>query len=476
MAATKKNDGQGAREALGEASDAWRLKLWNYAYIASGRKWKPYRALRYIADIVQEAVIKGGGRLIINIPPRHGKSELISHWLPVWLLDWYPQKKIILTSYGDTLAGDYGRIVRDEFHGNDQTWSKIGAKDKATDWRTTYGGGMRTAGIGGPILGFGADVAIIDDPYKNREEAYSETNRRSVEQWFQTTFYSRLEPDATVIMIMQRWHEDDLAGYLMQKHSDKWRQVRLPAIAEEDDELGRRPGEALIPERFNEKTLARIRPGVTSIPWASMFQQRPAPAQGTVILRDWIQYYSAYPPDISRVVVSWDMSFKKEGKSWCVGQAWYRKGSRHWLLAQERGRWGFTTALRKVVAFHNYCTERWGHVKETMIEEAANGVAIINTLRGRLPRVKAITASKSKMERLSNAAPSVENGDVLFPDEKLAPWIDEMVTRLISFPNAADDECDALSQYVNRHKVDRVGGIVLNLDVGVRRDTGSLLQ
>ena len=454
------------RDTMRCAPDAWRFKLWNYAHIASGRKWKPYRAMRFIAEYIQHALQMGGQRIIVNIPPRHGKSELISHWLPTWFLDWHPHKNVILTSYGANLATDWSRKVRDEIRENDNVWAEIGRKDTADDWRTTHGGGMRAAGVGGPIIGFGADLFLIDDPYKNREEAFSETHREKVKNWFNGTVYSRLEPDATVILIMQRWHENDLSGYLLNEHTDKWWHINLPAVAEGNDLLGRSVGEALIPERYDAEILERIKEAVTSVPWAGMYQQRPAPEEGNIILRDWFEYYMAYPPEMSGIVASWDMNFKKEGQSWCVGQAWYQKGSRHWLLDQVRGHWDFTTALRKVIRFHNSCTDRWGSVKETLIEEAANGIATINTVKGHMPRVKAIRASKSKMERLSNAAPSVECGDVLVPHQSIAPWVDGFVNELVTFPNGPDDQCDAFSQYINRHKRHKVGMLGLNMDVG----------
>lgn len=455
------------------ADESWRVKLWNYAHVASGRKWLPYSALRQIADIVQAAIARGGGRIIINIPPRHGKSELISHWLPTWFLDWYPHKNVILTSYGDTLASKWGRKVRDEFRHNPVTWAKIGSKDTAGDWTTSAGGGMLTAGVGGPILGSGGDLFIIDDPHKNHEEAFSETSRARVIDWFNSTAYSRLEPGATVVLIMQRWHENDLTGYLMNEHEDDWLQIRAPAIAEEDDMLGRPEGAALIPERYDIPRLEQIMRAVGSLFWAGMYQQRPSPMEGNIILRDWIEYYTRLPPNIRRVVVSWDMSFKKEGRSWCVGQAWYQKGARHWLLDQMRFKGDFTTALRNVVKMHNKCSERWGNVHQTLIEEAANGIGIISTVKGKLPRVKPIKAVKSKIERLSNAAPSIECGDVLFPDKSLLsgqsvePWVGDLVEELITFPNGLDDQCDALSQYINEYKTRKVGGMKLNLDVGV---------
>lgn len=456
-------------ESYDVAEDSWRASLWNYAYVMSGGAWVPYPAMKLIADTIQAGIMKGGGRFIVNIPPRHGKSSSISHWLPTWYLDMFPHRHVILASYGEKLASDWSRKVRDELNLNPKAWTRVSKnKDSAADWRTTSGGGMRAAGVGGPIIGFGAHLFLIDDPHKSRAEVYSPTLRNKVIDWFCADVYSRLEPGATIVLIMQRWHEKDLTGYLKNEHEDDWQVIKMPALAESDDPLGREPGEALIPERYDVAALEATKRAVGSVTWAGMFQQRPAPAEGNIVLRDWFKYYLKYPTDIKRVVVSWDMSFKKEGKSWCVGQAWYKKGARHYLLAQERGKWDFTTALKKVIAFHNHCTETWTHVKETLIEEAANGVAIISTVKGRLPRVHPILARVSKMERLSNAAPSIENGDVWLPDKSIAPWVDDLVEEVVTYPNAEnDDQMDSMTQYINKHKTERVGGITLNLDVGI---------
>jgi predicted phage terminase large subunit-like protein len=463
------------RAAYAAADDAWRFRLWNYAYRMSGGEWLPYFALRYIADIVQAAVARGGGRVIITIPPRHGKSSLISHWLPTWFLDWYPHRRVIMYSYGDRLASRWGAKVRDEFRDNPETWTSIGGKDTEADWSTMHGGGMISAGITGPVVGFGADLFIVDDPYKNKEQAFNATYREKVQDIFKSSAYTRLEPGATVVVIMQRWHERDLVGWLVNEHSDDWVLVNLPAVAEPEAPgstvstcpLGRAVGDALIPERYNEAQLNQIMHAVGSWVWAALYQQRPAPLEGNLVKRDWWQYWTALPERIKRVVVSWDMSFKLHGRSMCVGQAWFQRGSRHWLLEQERFKADFVSALQRVVKFHNHCTETYGHVRQTLIEEAANGIPIISTVKGRMPRVKGITVSKSKLVRLSDAAPSVECGDVVIPDRTVRPWSPAFVDEVVSFPNAEnDDQVDAFTQYVNRYKTKKVGQLNIPMGTG----------
>lgn len=445
-----------------------KCQLWSYAEYMSDGKWIAYKALKYIATRIEEELSKGNARIVVNIPPRHGKSELISHWLPVWFLDLNPDKRVILSSYGDSLASDWGRKARDRIKYTPGMWVQIMRnKDSASDWYTTDGGGMKTAGVGGPILGRGGDLIVIDDPHKNHEEAFSPVIRKKTIDWFNSTLYSRCEPGGSIVLIMQRWHESDLSGYLINEHPDSWVNIKMPAMAEWEDEIGRKIGDPLVPERYNKKSLENIKKAVGSLFWAGMYQQRPAPEAGNIIKKDWIRHWDRLPPNIKKVYVTWDMNFKSTGKSWCVGQAWYRKGSTHYLLAQERGKWDFPQALKKVMSFNNYCVERWGEVATTLIEEAANGIGIIATLKNEMPRIKPIKASKSKIERLSNASPSIECGDVLFPPKSECPWVEDLIHELITFPNGEnDDQCDALSQYINEFKLKKVGDVRLNLGIG----------
>lgn len=460
------------------AEESWRFTLWNYAHIMSGGKWIPYPALVYVANIIQDAIRRGGGRIIINFPPRHGKSELVSRWLPTWFLDWFPHLRIILAAYGGDFAAGWGRKVRDEFKYNPKTWTGVNKGHQAIDdWGThCVVGGMRTAGSRGPIIGTGGDLIILDDPYKSRAEVNSPTIRKRTQDWFDSDVYSRLEPNATIIIIMQRMREDDLTGYLINEHEDDWTHICFPAVAEEGDVLGRDVGTALIPERYDEEALHQIMRAVGSNVWACRYQQRPAPAEGNIIERDWFNYFMRYPEDIKKVVISWDMSFKKEGKSWCVGQVWYPNGANHYLLHQERGRWGFTTALKKTIALREYAIERWGSVHEVLIEEAANGYAIINTIKDEVPGVIPVkTGGLSKPERLSNTAPIFEAGQVHVPDKSIAPWVDGLVEEVVTIPNAQnDDQGDALSQYLNRYKNKSIGAIKLNLGIGIGQPTWRL--
>ena len=174
---------------------------------------------------------------------------------------------------------------------------------------------MVTAGVGGPITGKGADILIIDDPVKNAEEANSQTYRDKTWEWYQSTAYTRLEPKGAIILIMTRWHEDDLAGRLL-KHmqngtGEKWEVINLPAIAEENDLLGRKPGEPLWPERYDLKELNRIKDTTGSYWWSALYQQRPQPPEGGLLKRSWIKYYQPHElPHLEELDIyqAWDLA------------------------------------------------------------------------------------------------------------------------------------------------------------------------
>lgn len=284
---------------ISNTSDAVRSMLTPglFARTASRGHWQMARMHSAIDTAITDTIT---GRtepvLIIETPPRHGKSELISKYLPAWFLCCRPERQVILASATADLAAKWGRqgrsIVRE--------WGRlfgVGVSEdrgSADDWETTAGGGMRTAGVGGDVMGRGGHLLIIDDYIKNAEEAFSKTIRDKQWDWWNSTFSTRLEPEGCVVVMATRWHEDDLIGRLL-KAADAGeglpvRRVRLPAVAEDDDPLGRKPGEALWPERwplgpergltingYGRKVvgLNSRRSMVGPHWWGSLYQQRP---------------------------------------------------------------------------------------------------------------------------------------------------------------------------------------------------------
>lgn len=291
----------------------------------------PHLAL--IEDLLVEAVLGRIPRLMICLPPRHGKSETCSHWGPAWTLSRWPAKRIILCSYGADYAATWGRKVRDsltEAHGLGLIEHGIAADlSRASEFEMErHGGGMVTAGVGGPITGRGADLLLIDDPVKSAEEASSPTYRERSWDWYNATAMTRLEPGGSVILIQTRWHHDDLAGRILAEGAAGWRVVNLPALAEpEGDVLGRQPGEALWPQRYPASALHAIREARGSYWWASLYQQRPTPREGGFFKQHWFKIIEAAPAEVVRRVRFWDKAATEGGGDWTVGVLMSRTGA-----------------------------------------------------------------------------------------------------------------------------------------------------
>lgn len=252
-------------------------------------------------------------RLLVTMPPRHGKSELISKYFPAWYVATSPEKRVILASYEADFAASWGRKSRDILSEYGKEIFNIRVKDDSSAARrwdiSRHAGGMNTAGVGGPITGKGADVLIIDDPIKNAEDANSFLKRDKIWEWYLSTAFTRLEPGGAVVLVMTRWHEDDLAGRLLLQERDKWEVIAFPAIAETNDVLGRSEGAALWPERYDIPQLNDIKETISAYYWAAMYQQRPAPREGGIFQRRWFleNTVSAAPAD-SLYVRYWDLA------------------------------------------------------------------------------------------------------------------------------------------------------------------------
>lgn len=428
---------------------AWRGSLPAFAeHIGAleNNPWHPYHYFDYISDKIVAAIRRPeGGRLIITIPPRNGKSRLVSHYLPAFYLEHAPERRVMLASYGDSLAQEWGRKVRDTFS-LPELHTKVRRDVHATTrWETPEGGGMVTVGVGGPAMGKGGHLLICDDPHKSWDEAQSATVRRTVIDWFLSTFKSRAEPGATIVIIQQRLHERDLAGYLMAEQPGEWDTVILPAIAERDDPMGRAIGEPLCPERYNAEALERIRQNTPPAIWDAMQQQKPRPPGGTIIQEEWLRYYDSAPDKFDRVILSWDMAFKEtRAGSFVVGQVWGRIGADCYLLGQVRRRMDFTATQD---AFEAQCRD-WPAAREKLIEDKANGPAVISSLQQRIPGLIPMPVEGSKEARAHAVSCFFRAGNIHLP--RAAAWIKDYVSELTAFPGSEnDDQVDATTQAVN---------------------------
>lgn len=394
------------------------------------------------------------------MPPRHGKSELVSKYFPAWYLGTFPDARLILTSYEADYAASWGRKARNllEEFGPEHFGVTVANDSSAADRWDLKGrlGGMNTAGAGGPITGKGANVAIIDDPVKNDADARSETKREAIWDWYRATLSTRLqgEPGA-IIVVMTRWHEDDLVGRLLAAEKaggDHWDVLELPALADpqpgKPDPLGRQTGEALCPDLFDAETLAAIAIRLGSYFWVALYQQRPAPADGDTFKHDWWKFYAVPPEHFDEVIQSWDMTFKDtQGSDFVVGQVWGRVEANRYLLDQIRARLDFPGTLNAVRTL----TTRWPAATAKLVEDKANGPAVIATLTREIIGLIAVDPQGGKASRAAAISPQVEAGNVWLPDPSIAPWVDDFIAECSAFPNGAhDDQVDAMSQALLR--------------------------
>lgn len=456
-------------------------------------------------------------RLIISLPPRHGKSELVSRRLPAYLLGRDPDLSIIACSYGADLASrmnrDCQRIIdsdryRDVFPGTKLFGKNIRSVAGGTYLRNSdifeivnHEGVYRSAGVGGGITGMGADVAIIDDPIKDRKEAASVTVRKAVWEWYTSTLYSRLEDQGRVLVTMTRWHEDDLAGRLVElaktdPKADQWVVVSLPAIAEGDlmAEDPRSVGQALWPAKKDEAALEAIRAN-NEQEWQALFQQRPSPPEGGLLKRHWWRYWQPEGANLPPVLVemadgaileiepetiparfddtlqSWDATFKEtKAGSYVVGQVWSRKGADKYLRHQVRARQDFTATLDAIRSV----SRAYPEASAKLIEEKANGAAIISTLKREIAGLIPIQPNGSKEARASAVTPEIQSGNVYLPHPALYGWVPVYIEEAAAFPHAAhDDQVDATTQalsYMRQATIDPA----MDLDFGNQRSTWNL--
>lgn len=426
-----------------------------------------------------EAVARGEiKRLIILAPPRHGKSELVSRLFPAWLLGNNPDEQVIGCSYNDDTAKDFNRDVQQymladayrptfpDARLNDRNVVSVADSMALRNARVFEmvgrRGYYRAAGVhGGTITGKGATVGIIDDPIKNHEEAYSITMRNRVWNWYTSTFYTRGEGafaeggDIRIVICVTPWHEDDIVGRLRKRmkedpDADQWEVVRLPAMLDTAPASydQRDPGDPLWPEKYDAKALRRIRANVGERDWQALYQCRPTAQEGGMFKRGWWKRYDETPERMaalcSYVFQSWDMTFKSTtGGSFVVGQVWGTIGGRFYLLHQVRERMDFITTVQRFV---NVC-RLFPKSTAKLVEDKANGPAVISALRDRIPGIIAITPKGSKEARAAAQSPLVESGNVYLPKDEHAPWVGAFIEEHAAFPAGAnDDQVDATSQ------------------------------
>ena len=392
--------------------------------------------------------------LMVFEPPRHGKSEMCSHWFPTWGFALEPSDKVVLCSYEADVAARWGRATRRTITDH---YQHIGARlledsKAANRWETKDGGMMVTAGVGGPITGRGGSVLILDDPIKNAEEANSEKMREALWDWWQTTFLTRAQKgtentNSIIVFIRTRWHEDDLAGRILNSDTaEDWRVIDLPALAQENDPLGRQEGAALWPERYDEVELESIKRKIGSRNFISLYQQHPTPPEGSAIHRLWWKWYDKIELDkFDQIIQSWDPAFDDaETSDYVVGQVWGRLGNDFYLIDAVRERLNFPDTLGAI----KQMSDQYPQARYKLVEKSANGFAIIQTLKRELGGILPTgTRSRSKDTRLThgvnNVSAVVERGQVYLPHSRAYSSI--LVDEAAQFPHGVhDDMIDAM--------------------------------
>lgn len=432
--------------------------------------YEHYRHTELICDVLQRIADGEQLSVLIEMPPRHGKSMTVTESFPSFYLAKNPDKRVIAAAYSDGLAKKFGRLNRNKFNEFASELFDVQlseANSAVKDWGIeNKPGGMIATGIGGSITGQGADLMIIDDPIKNMKEASSQTIRDNIWDEWEATLSTRLHDGASLIVIMTRWHEDDLIGRLLARSPRKWIRLRLPAIAEdEDDLLGREIGEPLCRELgFDEIWAEQKKTEVGSRTWAALYQQRPSPAGGNIFKREWMRYYvrteqqkrdwglsddvAVLPIHYDKVAQSWDCTFKDTSKSdFVAGGVLARKQANFYVLDLDHRRMGFTETMKAI----RLMSDKWPNARSKYIEDKANGTAVIDMLKDEISGITPVEPEGGKEARANAVSPLFEAGNVYLPHPNLCSWSEDIVEELVAFPNAAhDDLVDMISQGLNQ--------------------------
>jgi len=425
----------------------------DFAIRLSKGEWRGADHLRLLSKQLARLERREIRFLAVSMPPRHGKSLLIDVWFPIWWLTRNPKARVILAGYGESFARLWGAQVRDKIieHGEDTNVVINKDQTAADDWATTLGGGMVCVGVGGSLVGRGADLLIIDDPIKNDQEANSLTYRDRMWNWWQASAFTRLQPNGVVVVVCTRWHTDDLIGRIEREDADKrWTIIRLPALAEKDDALDREPGAPLWPEQFPDDPDYHIRQGSMSpYWWAAQFQQRPTPEGGGLIQREWFRFYHTLPDEPDQWIQSWDPALlDKETSDYWVGQVWARKGADLFLCESSRGHYNLAQASGIIRAWNLKYPKALGK----LMENSAMGPAVKQTLQHEIPGIIPIAAKGSKRSRVEAIVPILMAGNVYLPENKdgtKPKWVWDFIEECAVFDKGTyDDQVDALSQAV----------------------------
>lgn len=441
--------------------------------------WARARHIEVMEDAILRTINKRNGRLAIAVSVRHGKSMFGSRIVPAWYLGTHPEKRVMLAGHEADFAARHGRAARDMLTHHGPSLFKVGVSQTsqaANRWDIdAHEGGMLTLGVGGSPIGRGGDVVIVDDPYRNYADAMNPRVRKEVAEWWSGTMVSRIEPGGSVIIIMARWHTDDLIGVLSREQPDMWEVLSMPALCTDpdNDPLDRAMGEPLWPERYDVPDIEVAAAGMVAehgeAVYEAQFQQNPLAADGDFFDEEAWTYYSE-PPDCERYVRAWDLAASENAGDWTVGLLLgkVRESKRFAVLDVERKRVG-PDGVRKLVldtAVRDKLRYGPGVIVNIPQDPAQAGkdqaTQYVSMLSGFHVRITPTASNKSKTIKAGGAASQQRVGNVMLPKDAAAVmadgkkglpvgWVGAFVAETTQFDNGTfDDQVDAFSDAYNR--------------------------
>lgn len=451
-----------------------RRKYAAYFLLANAPEAKLYPHVKIICDAIQKIIDGQQQFLIIELGPQHGKSMAITETLPSYYLMRYPDKKVMVTAYGENLYSQFADSNRDKFTRlAPKLFGLTTSKNTANqfDVRNHKGEAFFTSMLGS-ATGHSADLLIIDDPIKNSEEAMSPTVKEKIWKEWTNTFSTRLQNNSSVIVIATRWTTDDLSGRLLQQKAYDWQEIKLPAIATgipkgQTDIIGRHNGEALCPELHTLDALLAQKKNLGTHAFNALYQQSPTIEGGNIFKREWIKYYvpdketqvrlgltdkeaEILPRHLDTSVQAWDATFKsKTNDDFVAGQTWSKRGAKVYLRPGWcHKRLSFTETLSEIRAQ----SRMYPDAVTKLVEDKANGPAIIDTLKQDVPGIMPVSpGADSKEARASSVTPYWEAGQIYIPHPLWKPEVDDWIEEILNFPNAThDDNVDSMTYAVQR--------------------------
>ncbi|MCX7909137.1 MAG: phage terminase large subunit [Ignavibacteria bacterium] len=461
-------------------------------------KWQEPKHIQLLNSLVSKLAERKFYRLIVNIPPRYGKSTITSILFPFWYIGNFPDHNLLLVTYQNRLAQLWGKRIRQliQTYGAELFNIALDNSDRSATSMTIAGtnGNILCVGAGGLLTGMGANAIIVDDPIKNNKEALSPLQRDSLWEWFKATLYTRLEPDGVLLIVMTRWHEDDIVGRLLASNSfieinnnihqlptktqsSSWLLLKLPALAKDNDPLGREIGEPLWKERFDLNSILEQKKILGDFWFSALYQQEPIFTTGKIFHREKFQYFDLVNNIITitnstqkitskehillsscSIFATVDLAIKSSERSdYTVAIVFAISGKKDvFLLEIFREKFDATDHLSLLQTIYS----RWKPLLIGVESVQYQYTLVQNARRIGLP-VKELRADRDKIARSLVIANWIDAGKVFF--RKDTTWLDEFERELIQFPDGAhDDQVDAFSyiaQLIEPISTSRIKGI-----------------